>query len=140
VAQGGLVSPALFSLYLNDIPTPFRHVQLAQYTDDTTLVAMSSSPSLLVSYLEADLGRMELWLQDWRICINVLKNTAVLFVQAARRIQKPILVQFMGQPIQWVETARYLRVSLDTQLPWLANVNQVGKKAAQSSGMLGLSP
>jgi hypothetical protein len=31
VAQGGIVSPVLFSLYVNDIPTPSRHVQLAQY-------------------------------------------------------------------------------------------------------------
>jgi hypothetical protein len=29
VAQGGLVSPVLFSLYVNDMPTPSRHVQLA---------------------------------------------------------------------------------------------------------------
>jgi hypothetical protein len=33
VAQGGIVSPVLFSLYVNDIPTPSRHVQLAQYAD-----------------------------------------------------------------------------------------------------------
>jgi hypothetical protein len=50
VAQGGLVSPLLFSLYVNDIPTPSRHVELAQYADDTALVARS--PSLLFGYLE----------------------------------------------------------------------------------------
>jgi hypothetical protein len=30
VAQGGTVSPVLFSLYVNDIPTPSRHVELTQ--------------------------------------------------------------------------------------------------------------
>jgi hypothetical protein len=44
VVQGGLVSPVLFSLYVNDIPTPSRHVELAQYADDTALVATSRSP------------------------------------------------------------------------------------------------
>jgi hypothetical protein len=29
VAQGGLVSPVLFSLYLNDMPVPSHHVELA---------------------------------------------------------------------------------------------------------------
>jgi hypothetical protein len=106
VAQGGFVSPVLFSLYVNDIPTPSRHVELAQYADDTALVATSRSPSLLVGYLDAYLGRLERWLRDWRI--------AVLFVKAARRIQKPRSVQFLGEPIQWVETARYLGVTLDT--------------------------
>jgi hypothetical protein len=83
VAQGGLVSPVLFSLYVNDVPTPSRDVELAQYTDGTGLVATSRSPSLVVGYLEAYLGRLDRWLRDWRIVINVSKRTAVLFVKVA---------------------------------------------------------
>jgi hypothetical protein len=60
----------------------------------------------------------------------------VLFVKAARRIQKPRAVQFLGEPIQRVETARYLGVTLDTRLTWSAYV-EVGKKAAQRLGVLG---
>jgi hypothetical protein len=127
----------LFSLYVNDITTPSRHVELSQYADDTALVATSRSPSLLVGYLEAYLGRLERWLRDWRIAINVTKSTAVLFVKAATRIQKFRAVQFLGEPIQWVETARYLGVTLDTQLTWSAHVNQMGKKAAQRMGVPG---
>jgi hypothetical protein len=92
---------------------------------------------LLIGYLEAYLGRLERRVRDWRIAINVSKSTAVLFVKAARRIQKPRAVQFLREPIQWVETARYLGVTLDTQLTWSAHVNQVGKKAAQRLGVLG---
>jgi hypothetical protein len=98
---------------------------------------MSRSPSLLVGYLEAYLVRLERWLRDWRIAINVSKSTPVLFVKAARRIQKSRAVQFLGEPILWVETARYLGVTLDTQLTWSAQVNQVGKRAAQRLGVLG---
>jgi hypothetical protein len=116
VAQGGLVSPVLFSRYVNDIPTPSRHVELAQYADDTAVVATSRSPSLLVGNLEAYLGRLERWLRDWRIAINVSKSTAVLFVKASRRIQKPRAVQFLGEPIQWVETARYFGVTWSAYL------------------------
>jgi hypothetical protein len=136
VAQGGLVSLVLLSLYVNDIPTPSRHVELAQYADDTALVATSRSPSILVGYLEAYLGRLEVWLRDWRIAINVSKSTAVLHVKAARSIQKSRAVHFLGEPTQWVERVRYLGVTLDTQLTWSAHVNQVGKKAAQRLGVL----
>jgi hypothetical protein len=110
---------------------------MSWHADDTALVATSRSPSLLVGYLEPYLGRLERWLQDWRIAINVSKSTAVLSVKAARRIQKTRAVQFLGEPIQWVETARCLGVTLDTQLTWSAHVNQVGKKAAQRLGRLG---
>jgi hypothetical protein len=46
-------------------------------------------------------------------------------------------VQFLGEPIQWVQTARYLGVTLDTRLTLSAHVNQDSKRAAQRLGMLG---
>jgi hypothetical protein len=139
VAQRVHVSPVLFSLYTNYIPTPIRHVELAQYAADTALAATSRILSLLVGYLEAYLGRLERWLRDWWIVINVPKCSAVLFVKAVRRIQKPRAVKLLGDPIQWVVTARYLGVTVDTQLTWSAQANQVGMKAAQRLGVLGPS-
>jgi hypothetical protein len=107
-ALGGLLSPVLFSLYVNDIPTQSRHVELAQTADDTALIATSRDPSLLVCYLEAYLGRLELWLRNGRIAINVSKSTAAVFAKAARRVRQPRPVQFLGEPIECVETARCL--------------------------------
>jgi hypothetical protein len=139
LAQGGIVSPVLFSLYVNDITIPSRHVELAQYADDTALIATSSDPSLLVGYLEAYLGRLELWLRSWRIATEVSKRTAVLFAKTARSARQPRPVQFLGEPIQWVQTALYLGVTLDMRLTWSAHVNQVRKRAAQRFGMHGPS-
>ena len=53
VAQGGLISPVLFSLHVNDMPSPLHHVELALYADDTAIIATSHKPTLLVSYLES---------------------------------------------------------------------------------------
>jgi hypothetical protein len=108
-----------------------------QYADDTALIATSRDPSLLVGYLEAYLGRLELWLRSWRIAINVSKSTAVLFAKTARSARQPRPVQFLGQPVELVQTARYLWVTLDTRLTWSTHVNQVRKRAAQRLGMLG---
>jgi hypothetical protein len=135
VAQGELVSPVLFSLYLNDILIPSRHVDIAQYV----LVATSRCPSQPASYLYAYLGRLELWLGDWRIAINVSKSTTVFHVKVATRSQKPRPVQFLGVPIQWVETA-HLELNLDRRLAWSLHNSKVKKKAAQRLGVLGPPP
>jgi hypothetical protein len=50
-----LISPVLFSLYVNDIPTPSHHVELT-YADDTAIIATSRKPTLLVSYPESCLS------------------------------------------------------------------------------------
>ena len=42
-----------------------------------------------------------------------------------------------GEPIQWVDTTRYLGVTLDTRLTWSPHIDQVRKKNAQRMGMLG---
>jgi hypothetical protein len=114
VAQRGLISPVLFSLCVNGMPVPSRHVELALYADDTAVIATSRKPALLVSYLESYLADLEL--RKWRIAINVSKSMAMLFTR--RRIQTPRPVSLFGKPIVWVETARYLGVTLDNRLTW----------------------
>jgi hypothetical protein len=42
VAQGGLITTVLFSLYV-DMPSPSQHVELALYADDTAIIATSRS-------------------------------------------------------------------------------------------------
>jgi hypothetical protein len=63
VAQGGIIFSVVLSLYVNDMPLPSRHVEMALYADDTTLIAMSRLPALLVKYLETYLSVLERWLR-----------------------------------------------------------------------------
>ena len=136
IAQDGVVSPVLFTLYVKDIPTPCRYVDLAQYADDTALVATSDSNKLLVKYLEIYLTAIERWLREWTIAINVIKSMTVLFSPPRSRIPNPHGLRFLGGEIQWVETARYLAVSLDRGLTWKLRIDQVRQKASQKLGIL----
>ena len=108
VAQGGLISPVFFSLYVNDMPLPSYHVEVALYADDTAVIATSRKPTLLVSYLESYLNDLQQWLSEWSIAINVSKSIAMIFARARRRFIHPRPVILFGEPIQWVETTRYL--------------------------------
>jgi len=81
LAQGGLISPVLFCLYVNNMPPPSHHFKLALYTDNTAIIATSHMPTLLVSYLESYLNDLQQWLSEWRIAINVSKSTAIIFTR-----------------------------------------------------------
>jgi len=89
VAQDGLISPVLFSVYVNDMPRPSHHVVLALYVDDSAIIATSRTPSLLVSYLQSYLSHLERWLTEWRIAINVSKRSAIIIARAGRRFIQP---------------------------------------------------
>jgi hypothetical protein len=136
VAQGGLISPVLFSLYVNDMTSPSYHVELALYADDTAVIATSRKPTLLVSFLESYLNDLQRWLSEWRIAINVSKSSTIILARAGWRFIQPRPVTLFGEPIQWVETNRYLGVTQDKRLIWSTHIDQVRKKTAQRKGML----
>jgi hypothetical protein len=132
-----LISPVLFSLYVNEIPSPSRHVELALYADYTAIIATSRKPTLLVSYLDSYLNDLQRWLSEWKIAINASKCTAIIFAWARRRFIQPRPVTFLGQSIQWVDTSRYLGVTLGTRITWSPHIDQVRKITFQRMGMLG---
>jgi len=108
VAQGGLISPVLFSLYVN-MPSHSHHVKLALYGDDTAIIATSCKTKLFVSYLESLLNILQRWLSERRMTINVYKSTAIIFARAGRLFIVPLQVTLFGEPIEWVDRTRYLR-------------------------------
>jgi hypothetical protein len=101
VGLGGLISPLLFSLYV-DMLSSSHHVELALYVDDTVVIATSRKPTLLVNYLESYFNDLQRWFSQWRIVINVSKNSAIIFARAGRRFIQPRPVTLIGEPIQWV--------------------------------------
>ena len=114
-----------------------HHVELALYGDDMAVTATSCQPALLVKYLETYLSVLKRWLSDWRVATNVSNSSAMLFAKIGRRIPKPRSVQLFGEPIQWVDDARYLGLTLDKRLTWSKHNDQARKKAAQRLGALG---
>ena len=74
-----MISPVLFILYVNDMPSPSHHVELALYADDTAVIATSRKSTLLASYLESYLNDLQRWLSECRIAINVSKSSAMIF-------------------------------------------------------------
>ena len=88
-AEGGIISPFLFNLYVNDMPSSSRHFELALYMYNTAVIATFCQPALLVKYLESYLSDLGRGLSEWRIVINVSKRFTMLFAKANRHILKP---------------------------------------------------
>ena len=137
VAQRGLIYPILFSLYVNDIPSPTHHVEMELKANYTALIATSRKTTLLLKNIESNLNDLQRWFSDWRKVINVSESTAIILARAGRRFIQPRPVTFFGEPIDWVDTTRYLGVTLDKRHTWSPNNDQVRKRTAQMMGIGG---
>jgi hypothetical protein len=115
----------LFGLFVNDMPSPSRHVALALYADDTVLLVTSHQQALLVKYPEKYLSDLERWLREWRIAINVSKSSAMLFAKAGRCIPASSALR---RPNPKGHTTHCLGMNLDTRLTWSNNIDRVRKR------------
>ena len=72
--QGSVLSPLLFLIYFNDLPTP-HHKQnsLSQFADDTAQWAFSLNIRFAAKVLQQDLLNLAMWCVKWRIKLNPKK-------------------------------------------------------------------
>jgi hypothetical protein len=138
VAQGGRISPVVFRLYVNEMPAPSHHAELAFYVDDKVLVSASRKPPLLVTYLETYSTDLSIGYETGRLLSTSQRAPPCSLLRLRDESKRDM--SFSGKPIQWVEPPQYLGVTFDTRLTWTAHINQAGRRAEKRLGVLGPPP
>ncbi|GFX63918.1 probable RNA-directed DNA polymerase from transposon X-element [Trichonephila clavipes] len=78
VAQGSILAPTLFNLYVNDI-IKNTNTQLCLYADDTAILSRHRNLNTLVENINEHLAHLEIWFSVWKIALNSSKTEAVFF-------------------------------------------------------------
>ncbi|GFX62158.1 probable RNA-directed DNA polymerase from transposon X-element [Trichonephila clavipes] len=102
VAQGSLLGPLLFNLYINDIPE-YSLTKLNMYADDTAVHATFKRITSVTFALNKHLKLLENYYDRWKISINVEKSAAVFTKK--RKIPPP--PKMYNTTIPWSQTLRH---------------------------------
>ncbi|CAH2085255.1 unnamed protein product [Euphydryas editha] len=85
VPQGSCLSPRLYAVYTDDIPTLRDHLRegeedvlLALYADDSAYFASSYHNIVATNRMQRLLDLLPEWLDKWRMAVNVGKTAALL--------------------------------------------------------------
>lgn len=116
VPQGSLLGPYLFSLYINDVPTPPR-CNLALYADDTACFTSSKRVDHVRTRLQKGLTQITSFFAKWKLKVNSNKTEAILFTNKRQSNFPPKLLTIAGS-IEWSKTVKYLGLLLDSRLRW----------------------
>jgi hypothetical protein len=124
--QGSVLSPTLYTLYINDTPqTP--GVNLALFVDDTCLYATDRKEGYVLRKIQRGLDSMAAWCNHWNIKLNEDKTWAIYFTRRNRPPDSRLKLN--GRNIPFVNSVKYLGVLLDKKITWMFHIQMIEAKA-----------
>ena len=140
VRQGDVMSPILFSMFLNDLATGVKNlncgvdingsdVSILLYADDIVLIAPTEQK------LQKMLHFISNWCRKWRMAINTDKTKAIHF-RAGSTSETVYDFRFGPDPIEKVSRYKYLGVMFDEFLLFDQNASLLAGAAGRALGAI----
>ena len=132
VPQGAVLSPLLFSVYVNDIPFS---ASTNLFADDTSSYVVDASPSGLRDKLQQRTDNLCMWFQKWLLTVNPTKSAVMAFRPLRKpRVQLQIVASTAIIPQQHVHP--HLGIVFNETLTWSDHVDKVISSASAKLGLL----
>ena len=137
LVQGGVLSPTLFLIMINDICQGLpRGVSYSLFADDCAIWAQGSDIVTITNTLQQALNLIETWTNKWGMIFSGRKSTAMIFSRYQPRTTPNRELHIQGSNIPYVDSARFLGVILDSKLNMRLHVEHVKTKIANRMCLL----
>ena len=122
VPQGGVLSPTLYLIFINDIIKELRGgVKGALYADDLVMWCVDESAITATKRMQSPVDALNKWANKWCVAINKGKSLTTLFTLS----QKQASTICLGDsPLKAEEQPTYLGVTFDRRLTWKSHINK----------------
>ena len=135
VPQGGVLSPTLFLLFINDIcKIKCNRVKGAMYADDLALICTEESIGTAKARLQMTLDDLSKWTKDWGMKVNAAKTTYTTFSLSTKK--QSIKLTLDGQNLKEDQSPKYLGVRFDPRLTWKHQIEENQQKGLKRMQLL----
>ena len=132
VPQGSILGPALFNIYINDLPAVPNLCSLKSYVGDSQLYLSFhvQETAMAVEYLSENLQRIASWCCTQTLLINPDKTKLLLLgtPQMVTRVPKSFRVTLLSKEILQSCSAKDLGVIMDSHLSFDEHVAEIVSK------------
>ncbi|CAB4043026.1 Hypothetical predicted protein, partial [Paramuricea clavata] len=133
VPQGAILSPLLFSIYTNDLPSSVHHSKLESYVDDSKILLSFTVANVdcLKQQLEEDLYLIANSCSENELLINPGKTKYMLIGTRQNLQQLPVdmTINFLNETITPVSFAKDLGMTIDSYLTYEQHITNLVSSA-----------
>ena len=137
VPQGSILGPLLFLLYINDLPSISKVAQCLLYADDTVFIFESATAFQLQNVINFELPIICTWLQANKLSLNTRKTVYQIYNNS--RIPSELNVTLNGDPIEAVQSVKYLGMIIDPHLKWNLHIDHLTTIISRNIGVMNRS-
>lgn len=137
VPQGGVLSPLLFSIFINTI-TSVISSNFHLYADDLQLYRHFSVADVTaaIAHINEDLNRISYWAECFGLVVNPTKSQALVvgsrYMHSCLSTYNIPIVTYNGVPINYVDTVKNLGLHFSHDLSWSKHISEISKKVHYS--------
>lgn len=133
VPQGGVLSPVLFSIFINDIikdTTSFRKTKVFSnlFADDLSASCSSHYDNVIENAMNKYLKKLEDWLKLWRLSINANKCQYLYFSKNRKLANKELKLSLFKDKIPKTDNVKFLGIKYDQNMTFNSCVEEVYRK------------
>ena len=134
VPQGGVLSPLLFILYINDLLKEMpKGINAALYADDLVLWCSEEFTTTATYRMQSALDKLTTWTNNWCVTINKEKSSATLFTLSQA---EPKNLTLDKSPLKYEVQQTYLGITFDKRLTWKQQIQNGETKARKKLNIM----
>ena len=133
VPQGSILGPILFLVYIDDMPKYTQHSTIRLFADDT-IMYLSITNMDDCQRLQEDLKRLEEWEKEWLMEFHPAKCHVLWITRKKSTATFPNTLH--GQVLTEVKSAKYLGVTISSDMSWNNHIASTAVKANKTLGFL----
>lgn len=128
VPQGTILGPLLFILYINDLLSQLPNETIISFADDTAVIAIEKSWSLVKQKMNQNLNIISNWLKCNKLSLNINKTEVITFGNYSNSVPLTFTISINEQIINRVEYTKYLGIIIDYRLTWEKHIEKIINK------------